>query len=96
MNGDRELDRLIQLASKDAPRVPPMSASFPTQVVRQAWAQDEDVQARYWLAGVRWGAVGATAVMVLCILLNVRALQSAHVTSEAVFQQQVAEMLLTR
>ena len=96
MNEDRELNRLIELANKGADKAPPMAASFPAEVIRKAWPQEDESQARYWLAGVRWGAIGAAAIMLACILLNVRALQSAHITSEAVFQQQIADMVLTQ
>ena len=96
MNEDRKLNRLIELATTGTDTAPPMAASFPSEVIRKAWPQEDDSQARYWLAGVRWGAIGAAAIMVACILLNVRALQSAHITSEAVFQQQIADMVLTQ
>ncbi|MCH1505021.1 MAG: hypothetical protein L7V86_15685 [Verrucomicrobiales bacterium] len=96
MNEDRELIRLIEIANKGADKAPPMAASFPSEVIRKAWPQEDESQVRYWLAGVRWGAIGAAAIMVACILLNVRTLQSAHITSEAVFQKQITEMVFTQ
>ncbi len=95
-NEDEKLNRLIQLAASGTPEVPPMAAKFPAEVLRRAWRRPENAEApeRYWLSGVRWGVAGAVVIMLASVFLNVRALRGAHVNSEAVFHQQLAELVL--
>lgn len=92
------LEQLITRAREEEVTLPPMAAKFPAEVVRRAWSgrfEPAALKSRVWLGGLRWGMAGAVAIMVVSVLLNVRALTQSHVTSEAVFHQQVAQLVLT-
>ena len=93
------LDRLMRQAQAERVLVPPMAAKFPADVVRRAWKgrfEPSALRGRVWLGGVRWGMAAALAIMVVSVLINVRALTQSHVTSQAVFHHQVAQLVLAR
>ncbi len=98
MNEDRELRRLIELANKAPSEYPPMASGFPSKVLQKVWPERfaPESEARCWLSGLRWGTAAAALIMLACILLTVPALRSSHINTEAVFQQQIADLILTQ
>lgn len=96
MNEDRELDRLLQLAktaqaSDAAEEQAPFG--FATRVTAQAWENLND-NALTWIFGLRWGIASAAVVMFICVGLNFSVLRAPEVSADAIFHQQLSELIL--
>lgn len=96
MNEDRELDRLLQLAktaqsSEAAESQAPFG--FATRITAQAW-EGPNEKLLAWILGLRWGIAGAAIVMFICVGLNFSVLRTPAVSADAIFHQQLSELIL--
>jgi len=96
MNNDRELNRLLQL-SRTARSADKANAEIPfgfgTRITARAWNSPNE-NALNWILGLRWGVACAAVVMFICVGLNLSVLQPQQISTDAIFHQQLAELIL--
>jgi hypothetical protein len=93
MNDQDPLDRLFAAVRDNSHESQPvMPLGFPRKIVNHAWQTDP--QYLVWWRGLRLGAVGALGLMALSILLNLSTLQTSNITTDSMFQNQIARLML--